>query len=264
MQVIISRCLKGSSLRSTQGQNDIIQLGTKKERKDATAIFVLVPGGYAGSWIWREIAKPLWRAGHEVYTPSLTGMGERVHLATPEVNLSTHIQDVVLEITCSDLKEVILVGYSYSGMVVTGVAEQIPERIAQLVYLDAWVPEDGQSAGDLIGPEAGHMIMQAVQVYGEGWKLIPDIPDPRLTLQPVQTGLEKLYVKNPAAARLPRAFIYCTEGKTPDDLPMTRTAEKARSDPLWRYYEIAWGHLVVMEQPDLVTKVLMELAEWKG
>ena len=229
-------------------------------------IFVLVPGSYVGSWAWRDVSKALWSAGNEVYTPSLTGMGERVHLATPKVNLSTHIQDVVNEITYSDLREVILVGCSYGGMVITGVAEKIPERIAQLVYLDAVVPEDGQSLADLIGSEATNMIRQAVDAYGEGWKIMPNPPNTRLTPQPIQTGLEKLSVKNPLASRLPKVFIYCSEGKTldnPVDVPIMRKAEKARSDPNWRYYEIAWGHAVALEQPELVAKVLLEIVNFK-
>jgi pimeloyl-ACP methyl ester carboxylesterase len=227
------------------------------------AIFVLVHGGHGGSWQWREVIKPLWAAGHEVYTPSLTGLGEREHLARPEINLNVHINDVVRTITCSDLWNVILVGHSYAGMVVTGVAEQIPERIAQLVYLDAWVPEDGQSAADVVGPVATAAMMQAVQAYGDGWKLPHNLSDPRFSMHPIQTGLDKLSVKNPEAARLQKVFIYCTEEKLPEDLslvPMTRTAEKVKHDPRWRYYEIASGHIVMQEHPDLLTRVLLDLA----
>jgi pimeloyl-ACP methyl ester carboxylesterase len=226
------------------------------------AIFVLVPGGFAGSWIWREVIKPLWAAGHEVYAPSLTGMGERAHLAHAEVNLSTHIQDVVSEITCSYLEEVILVGYSYGGIVATGVAEQIPERIAKLVYLDALVPEDGQAYVDMVGPVVAEAALQAVRDFGEGWKFYANLPDPRYSPQPYKTGLEKLSVKNPAAARLPRVFIYCTEGKTGEDpglIPVTRAAERARSESNWDYYEIPADHMVLFEHPDWVTQVLLKL-----
>jgi pimeloyl-ACP methyl ester carboxylesterase len=225
------------------------------------ATFVLVPGGFSGSWVWRDIIKPLWAAGHEVYTPSLTGMGERVHLANPEVDLSTHIQDVVAEITCSDLKDVILVGTSYSGIVVTGVAERIPERIAKLVYLDALIPEDGQSYLDLVGTQWAEVAMQALQTYGEGWKFYSGLPDPRFTFQPYKTGLEKLSVNNPLAARLPKVYIYCPDGKTGEDLgliPMTRAAEKAKNDPNWEYYELPADHFVVFEHPDMVTKLFLE------
>jgi pimeloyl-ACP methyl ester carboxylesterase len=231
------------------------------------AIFVLVHGGFGGSWQWREVIKPLWAAGHEVYAPSLTGLGERAHLANPEINLSTHVQDVVSEITCSDLQNVILVGHSYGGMVITGVADRIPERVSQLVYLDALVPEDGQSYTDLIGPVAAAGLLQAVQAYGDGWKLYNDDPDPRWTPQPVQTGLEKLSLKNPAAARLPRVFISCSEEKSEDDLgmiPITRAAERAKNDPGWRYFEIPSPHNALLDHSDLVVKHLLNLARVQG
>jgi pimeloyl-ACP methyl ester carboxylesterase len=230
------------------------------------AVFVLVPGGYAGSWIWRECARALWAAGHEAYTPSLTGMGERAHLAHPDVDLSTHITDVVAEITYSDLTDVILVGYSYGGMVATGVAEKIPERIGCLVYMDAFLPKDGQSFADLIDPEAVAMLRQAADEYGEGWKLYSENADkyPNFTPQPIQTGLEKLRVNNPLAAKLPRAFIYCTLDKDGGDvvlIPITRTANVVKNDPAWRYFEIQADHLVIWEEPQKVTDLLLELAK---
>ena len=156
--------------------------GAWKKVEDMAMLCARTPGQFlAESWIWREVKKALWAAGHEVFTPSLTGMGERVHLANPDIDLSTLIQDVVNEMTYSNLYEVILVGFSFSGMVITGVAEKEPERISQLVYLDAYVPEDGQSAADLTGPEASAMVMQSTQAYGEGWKMFPgdpsDLPD---------------------------------------------------------------------------------------
>lgn len=228
------------------------------------AIYVLVPGGFGGSWIWREIKKNLCAAGHEVFTPSLTGMGERVHLANPEIDLSTHIQDVVNEITYGELYEVNLVGYSYSGLVITGVAEKIPDRISKLIYLDALVPEDKQSYIDLIGPELAALGMQAVQAYGEGWKYFgANLPDQRFTFQPVKTGLEKLSLSNPQAAALPRVFVYCLQGKTGEDpnlFPVTRAAEKVRHDPRWRYYEIDTDHNMVLTHPRAVADILLEQA----
>ena len=106
------------------------------------ATFVLVHGGWAGGWQWREVASLLRAAGHDVFTPTLTGLGERVHLASPDVGLDTHIQDILMVLEYEELRDVILVGYSYSGMVITGVAERAPERLAHLVYLDAYVPRE--------------------------------------------------------------------------------------------------------------------------
>src|SRR5579864_6960902 len=116
-------------------------------RKMAT--YVLVHGAWGGSYNWRKLRPMLQAAGHTVFNPSLTGLGERAHLASPSVNLSTHIQDVCNALFYEDLTDVILVGHSYGGMVVTGVADRMPERIKHLVFLDAFVPGDGQSLRDL-------------------------------------------------------------------------------------------------------------------
>src|SRR5438105_3932795 len=113
--------------------------------------YVLVHGAWGGSYGWRKVRPLLIKAGHDVYTPSLTGQGERSHLATPQVNLTTHIKDAYNAIWYEDLTDIILVGHSYGGMVVTGVADQMPERIKHLVYLDAFLPENGQSLYDLGG-----------------------------------------------------------------------------------------------------------------
>jgi pimeloyl-ACP methyl ester carboxylesterase len=237
---------------------------SEKERQADMSIFVIVPGGWGGKWQWREVIQALWKAGHEVCALSLTGLGERAHLANPEVNLSTHIQDVVAEITCSDLKDVILVGHSYAGMVITAVAHRIPERISKLVYLDAAVPADGQSYADLLGPEATEMLLESVKTYGEGWKLYPDDPDPRFTPQPIQTGLEKAHLQNLSAAQLSRIFICCTEKKPEEELflqPMRRAAEMARDNPHWRYLEIPAPHNPLVDHRDKVAKVLLELAQ---
>ena len=116
------------------------------------ATFVIVHGAFGGGWEWREVAALLRARGHDVFTPSLTGFGERVHLATPETGLETHIQDILNVLRYEDLHRVVLACQSYGGMVVTGVADRVPERLAHLVYLNALVPEDGQSAFDLLPP----------------------------------------------------------------------------------------------------------------
>src|SRR5689334_24528018 len=114
------------------------------------ATIVIVHGGWSGGWYFTPVARLLRSAGHEVYTPTLTGIGERVHLATRETGLSTHVQDVVNVLDFEDLHEVVLVGYSYGGMVITGVANRVPHRIKQLIYLDAFVPRNGESVADFM------------------------------------------------------------------------------------------------------------------
>ena len=110
------------------------------------ATFVLVHGAIVGGWCWRWVAHGLREAGHEVHTPTMTGLGERIHLATPEVDLDTHIEDIANVLRFEDLTEVVLVGWSYGGMVVAGVADRLPERIAHVVYLDSDVPSDGDTS----------------------------------------------------------------------------------------------------------------------
>ena len=116
--------------------------------------FVLVHGAWAGAHGWRHVRTLLTAAGHDVFTPSLTGIGERVHLASPQVDLTTHVTDVVNQVVFEDLREIVLVGYSYGGVVVTGAAEHIHDRIRELVFLDAFVPSDGESAFDALGRTA--------------------------------------------------------------------------------------------------------------
>src|SRR5215470_12543842 len=108
------------------------------------AIYVFVAGGGCGGFIWRPVASLLRAKGHEVFTPTLTGLGERVHLASPQIDLTTHIRDILGVIRYEELDEVLLVGHSYGGMVITGLAEEIPDTLARLIYLDAMVPQDGQ------------------------------------------------------------------------------------------------------------------------
>lgn len=228
------------------------------------ATFVLVHGGWAGGWQWREIATRLRAAGHDVYTPTLTGLGERVHLAHPDVDLDTHIQDILMVLEYEDLHEVILVGYSYSGMVVTAVAERAPERLAQLVYLDAFVPSDGESLATMIGPELVAILEQVAQAYGDGWRIPHDPPDaPRRTPQPVKPMYQPVTVTNPAAARLPRTFIYCTQEKEamgPMGVPITQVAASAKADARWGYRELDSGHVPVETAPQELADILLELA----
>src|ERR1700690_866231 len=133
------------------------------------AIFVLVHGAWGGAHGFRKVRGPLRATGHEVFTPSLTGIGERVHLASPQVNLTTHVTDVVNTILYEDLTDIVLLGYSYGGMVVTGALEHVADRIAHLVYLDAFRPDDGQSLDDLA--QAGYG-KSAVGPGGE-WLVAP-------------------------------------------------------------------------------------------
>lgn len=227
------------------------------------AVLVLVHGGWAGGWQWREVANRLRAAGHEVFTPTLTGLGERVHLASPDVDLNTHIRDIVNVFLFEELWDVILVGTSYSGMVVTGVAQEIPERIAELVYLDAFVPADGQSMLDLIDPAIAAGLAETAQTEGDGWR-VPHPPPvaPRRTPHPIKTATQPLAVKNPQAARIPRTFILCTrnvETLGPLSSPIHTCAARARHEG-WRYMEMDSAHIPMETAPQELTDVLLSIA----
>jgi len=225
------------------------------------ATFVLCHGGWGGSWQWRTVADLLRVMGHKVFTPTFTGLGERVHLANPDIDLNTYITDVVNVVQFEDLHEVVLVGYSFSGMVTTGVADKIPDRISHLVYLDAVVPQDGQSLADLLDPEIKAQVFAAIKHQGDGWKLphISSKPsDPRMTPQPSKTGTHPVTLRNPAARSLPRSFIYCTEGKNGMlmESPIKRAAETAKSDASWQYYELKTDHHPMEDMPQELSGLL--------
>lgn len=229
------------------------------------AVFVLVHGGWAGGWQWQAAGTILEQAGHRVYRPSLTGMGDRVHLASPDITLDTHVQDVVNLLYYEQLENVILLGYSYSGMVISGVAEQVPERIGRLVYLDAYYPDDGQSLADLLDPGVMGWLRQAADDYGDGWQIPHHPPDAdrrvAQALQPVNDAVQR---QNSTAAALPRTFIHCTE--ILDDMrpiigPIITTAQQAKADSKWHYLEIDAEHGTVWEtHPQAVADLLLELA----
>src|SRR5438874_4002154 len=132
--------------------------------------FVLVHGAWHGGWCWIKVTRLLTDAAHVVYTPTLTGLGERGHLARPEIDLEAHIQDIVAVLEAEELRNVVLVGHSYAGMVITGVAGRVPNRIASLVYLDAFVPESGRSLLSYQAPERAEAIRSSAEGEGEGWR----------------------------------------------------------------------------------------------
>jgi len=225
------------------------------------ATFVLCHGGWGGSWQWHTIADLLRVIGHKVFTPTFTGLGERIHLANPDVDLNTFIIDVVNVFLFEELYDVVLVGYSYSGMVITGVADKIPDRISHLIYLDAVVPQDGQSLADLLGPEIKAQLFAAIEHQGDGWKMphVSSKPsDPRMTPQPSKTGTQPVVLRNPTARSLPRSFIYCTESKEGMlmEPPIKHAAEIAKSDTSWQYYELQTDHHPMENMPQELAGLL--------
>ena len=229
--------------------------------------FLVAHGGWSAGWSWKKMHPLMIAAGHRLITPTYTGLGEREHLASPSNDLETHIQDMLAVIKYEDLNDIVLVGHSYGGMVATGVADRAQNRIAQLIYLDAFVPGDGQCLFDLFTLEQRHSMMEAVKA-GDGWRLPPNPCPPdtseedlkwilaRRLPQSVKCGQTPLQLRNGDLA-LPRSFIYCTRPMPGD--PFRSFAERAKNQPGWRYYEIDASHSPHITAPKALAALLQKI-----
>lgn len=225
---------------------------------------VLAHGAWSAAWAWKKMRPLFAAAGHAFYSPTYTGLGERAHLASPEIDLSVHIQDVVGVIETEDLRDVTLIGHSYGGMVATGVADKARDRLARLVYLDAFVPENGQSLFDLLPPGQADERRKQVKADGDGWRLTPNPmpPDtapedvawamPRRYPQPLKTFEQRIALSGRAPP--PRHYIYATRSGPGDTF--RRFAERAKVDPGWTYWEIDASHNPHITCPDRLFDLL--------
>ena len=231
------------------------------------ADFVLVHGAWAGSSLWRPIARVLRRAGHEVYTPTLTGIGERRHLLNRGIDLNTHINDVLGVIDYEDLSDIVLIGHSYGGMVVTGVADTVPHKVASLVYLDAFVPENGQSLFSLVPAEAPRPDRPAIPAPED--YLTPPLPPSAFGVYGEKAALlEKLVSPQPTACftqavRLTggidlikrKTYIYCN---VPAPTTFTPFYEKLKNKPGWTMHTLPCTHIAQMDMPNELTQLLLQ------
>lgn len=232
------------------------------------ATFVVAHGAWTGGWFWGKLVPLLAQRGHRVFTPTYTGLGERVHLAHRGITLDDHIQDVLQLLQFEDLHEVVLVGHSYGGMVATGVADKVPQRLSQLIYLDAFVPRDGDSAQSLWGDEARRKQLEAVLHTGDGWQVPanPMPPDtsaddqawavPRRVPQPLETFRQPIRLTG-AGEQVPRSYIYCTRSG-PGDV-FRPFAQRAQCEPGWRYREIDASHSPQVTAPQALADLLCAL-----
>ncbi|MER5768732.1 alpha/beta hydrolase [Streptomyces sp. NPDC001985] len=232
--------------------------------------FVLVHGAWSGAHDFRKVRAELRAAGHEVFTPSMTGIGERAHLTGPHVGLTTHITDVVNSIVYEDLDEIVLLGFSYGGFVVTGALDLIGERVSHLVYLDAFVPHDG----DVVDPAAAAGRARRPVGPGEDWQLLPpprQFEDPdftawftaRRTPQPISCFTEPIRIpRRPEDYPFSRTFIKATGEPRPEPGgPFWAGADRARKAPeLWNYREIDTNHMIPSNRPAELADLLLELS----
>ena len=240
----------------------MVELENVVEGVDQVTTYVLVPGGWCGGWAWKDVARLLRQAGHEVYTPTLTGLGEREHLAHPDIDLDTHILDIANVLRYEGLWNVILVGWSYGGMVITGLAERMSERLNHLVYLDAYVPRDGEALADLRGDAEAYRTTLEDMLSKGTWGLPHDPPDAlNRVAHPIKTLLQPLARRDQRAAEIPRTFICCTEKDmtSPGLRAVTLSARRAR-EAGWRYRELPTGHTCVWTMPTETAQLLLEVA----
>jgi pimeloyl-ACP methyl ester carboxylesterase len=231
------------------------------------ATFVVAHGAWSAGWAWKKM-RPLMRAaGHELWTPTYTGLGEREHLGHADVSLDTHIQDIVAVLETEDLTGVILIGHSYGGMVATGVADRARERIAKLVYLDAFAPVNGQAVFDLVPPDIAARMRAGAQASASGYG-IPSNPmpsdtspedqawaGPRRRPQPVKAFSTKLTLSAEPSA--PRTYIYAKKAGIGDNFRQFYTRAQREG---WRTYEIDSSHNPHITNPQALLAILNEIA----
>jgi pimeloyl-ACP methyl ester carboxylesterase len=235
------------------------------------ATYVLVHGAFLGGWCWRDVAAGLRAAGHDVFAPTLTGLGERYHLATPDTDLETNVQDIIGVIDWEDLNDIVLVGHSYAGMVVGGVAGRHGDRIKSIIYLDAHIPRDGMSMVDMNPPERAEALQKAAEA-NNGWQIPPHSAEyygvrdtalqtwidgkcVPLPLKCLTSKTDRSAAPHPGIAR--QAYVRCTDPMMPI---FQKSHEWARAQGDWECREIATAHFLMITAPDEVENLLLEYA----
>ncbi|MEP2990484.1 MAG: alpha/beta hydrolase family protein [Parasphingorhabdus sp.] len=236
--------------------------------------YVLVHGAWHGGWCWRDVAAPLLDAGHIVFTPSLTGLAERKHLLSPEIGLGTHIADIASLIEYYDLQNIILVGHSYGGMVITGLADNLKNRISHIVYLDAALPKNGdtmisqgppRNEAEIKEAEVG---LRALASDGIAMQAFP--PEilgiaqshpsyswvaEKLTPHPLKTWLDPIKLLNGGSDGLNRTYIHCNSPALPNS-SFQWHAQQLEKDESWRYHALATGHDAMITAPEKLITIL--------
>ena len=235
------------------------------------APFVLVHGSGHGGWCWRFLTPLLRAAGHDVYTPTLTGLGANSHLLDEldRISLDTHVKDITNLLFYEDVSEVVLVGHSYGGMVVTGVAAKEPHRLAQLVYFDAYLPLEGENEIALWPPDQKEKyradLASGIRFRPPIASSMLGITDPkmskwvqeRLTPHPYSTYEDPPTSSTPESASIPRTYIHCTLGPLSSWMePFAARAHKLK----WNVHTMAWNHDVMITHPNELAELLLRIA----
>ena len=249
------------------------------ERPEDSVLFVLVHGTGHGGWCWKFVRDILNEQGHRVYTPTLTGCGERSHLLHPDIGLELHIQDIVNVLEWEELENVVLVGHSYAGLVISGVADRAKDRLRHLIYLDAIIPRDGDSlltarrdisVEDMraneeqlrrIAPDGNYIVGFSAAMFG-----IPPEPaaivewvERRITPHPIKSWLDPVKFENGGEEGVPCTFIECTEPAMPGS-GLKNHAKHAQEHPDWRYVELKTGHDAMVTEPQACADLFLAAA----
>jgi pimeloyl-ACP methyl ester carboxylesterase len=230
--------------------------------------FLVCHGAWSAGWAWKKMHPLMSKAGHRLVTPSYTGLGERAHLAIPSIDLETHITDMLNVIRYEDLRDIVLVGHSYGGMVATGVADRARDKVRQLIYIDAFVPNDRQCLLDFLH-ESEQRRMEELASSGDGWRVPPNPTPPdtppadvdwlseRRVHMPVKCFQSKLKL-NGGPLALPRSYIYATRAAPLDTFG--QFAKMTKNDPAWDYHEIDASHSPNVTAPEALMALLDEIA----
>lgn len=235
------------------------------------ATFVLIHGAMHGGWCWRPVEALLREAGHVAHAPSLTGMGDRAHLLSPQVGVDTHVRDVLATLRMEDAQDAVLVLHSYAGVLAGPVVEQAQGRVGRVVAMGAFLVHPGESLADAEPPEVMDRYRRIVAEQGQGWR-VPASPAfmdqwsvpahlratvaPRLTDFPARCMDDTVAYDRAVLGALPRDYV---EHIAPPLASLGRTVDRARGDG-WRMHQIATGHDLMLEDPPQTARLLMEIA----
>jgi len=219
--------------------------------------YVLIPGACHGAWCFDDLSAALRARGHRVLAYTLTGVAERAHLSTGGVNLETHITDVVSALAVEQgADDLVLVGHSYGGMVITGVADRIPDRVDALVFLDALVPRNGESCWDLVNDQERQWYL-SVDHTGHG---VPPLPffDDRASAHPLASFLQPIALSGDLGAFRRRDFVYALDW--PGESPLRQSYDRVRDDARWNCHELDGRHDLMRDKPDELVRILLDVA----
>jgi len=247
--IVVLLIVVSFSWRETLGQ-------TPKTDTPSKPAIVIVHGAWGGAWAFKKVDAMLRQKGFEVYRPQLTGQGDRVHLARPDIGLNTHIDDVVNTILYEDLRDITLVGHSYGGMVISGVADRVPDRIKRLVYLDAMVPNDGDSVTNMMPGGADFLKRMTQGDYIVPVWVKPNQPPPHDVPQALKTFTDTITLKNEAAKKLPATYILTVEkGKEAKDDDFFRQSQRAKERG-WTMLQLTSDHNPQWSAPEALVEML--------